>query len=221
MAKQLFYVGTYTHINGASRDKGIFRYAFDPADGSLELLDAVDVVNPSFLAFSPDRRTLYAVNELHQFAGVSGGGLSAFAVDASGALTFLNAQPTHGDDPCYITVDPSGKWVLVANYTSGSIIVFPIQPDGRLGKSAHLIQHRGRSVNPARQESAHAHCVVFDPSGEHLLCADLGMDQVFVYDFDPTDGSLSERAIIPAQPGAEPGTSSFTRTANTCTSATN
>ena len=207
--KQRVYFGTYTHQHGESREHGIFQYEFDPATGTLEFKRAeATFANPSFLAFTPNRRFLFAVNELEEFEGRPGGGISAYAVDeASGALTFLNAKPTDGEHPCYVSVDPSGKWALVANYTGGSLSVYPIGRDGRLGNASDFIQHEGYSaVNPGRQEAPHAHSIIFDPTGKYALVADLGKDMVLVYCFESASGILipNDPRGLRLAPGAGP-----------------
>src|SRR5256885_2110980 len=123
--KYLFYVGTYTQEG--SKSKGIYAYRFDAATGqSTSLGLAAETTNPSFLALHPSGRFLYAVNEVGNYNGPNSGGVSAFSVDrATGKLTFLNEVPSRGADPCYIIVDKSGKWVLVANYTGGKRARFP------------------------------------------------------------------------------------------------
>src|SRR3954471_8642168 len=151
--KYLFYVGTYTEKG--SKSKGIYAYRFDAATGhSTPLGLAVETVNPSFVALHPSGRFLYAVNEVQNFKGPNSGGVSAFAVDsASGKLTFLNEVASGGADPCYIVVDKAGKYVLVANYTGGSVAVFPVLPDGKLGERSAFVQHTGHGVNQSRQEA--------------------------------------------------------------------
>src|SRR6266478_3061526 len=125
------YVGTYT----SGKSEGIYIYRMNMSTGELKHSNTVkDVVDPSFLAIDRQRRRLYAVNEVEQFAGKPSGALSAFSIDQqSGNLSFLNQQPTLGGAPCHLIVDKTGRFVLVANYTGGNISVFPIKPDGSLG----------------------------------------------------------------------------------------
>lgn len=204
------YVGTYTRgaPTSAGRAEGIYVYRYDAATGSLaHLHTAAGVVNPSFLAIAPNRRYLYAVTEIRDAAGETGGGVSAFAIDAtSGALTYLNEQPSHGADPCHLSVDQTGRYVLVANYTSGSVAVFPIQADGRLGPASDVVQHRGSSVHPQRQEGPHAHSVNLDPANRRAIVCDLGLDKVLVYRLDLAEGRLipNDPPFAPVAPGAGP-----------------
>src|SRR5207237_5009613 len=129
------YVGTYT----SGKSEGIYIYRMNMDTGGLKLFKAVKAVNPSFLASHPGKRNLYAVNEITEFAGKSSGAVSAFALDSkSGDLNFLNQQPSLGADPCNVIVDRTGRIVLVANYTGGSVTVFPLQDDGRIGSDTDL-----------------------------------------------------------------------------------
>ncbi len=179
---QLVFTGAYTETPHPSSGlipggKGIRAYRFDPDRGSLALCSVAEGVrNPSYLAFHPLRPFLYAVNELKEFEGAAGGAVSAFAVDAAtGELTFLNRKPTHGADPCHLVVDPTGRWVLVANYSGGSVAVLPVREDGSLGDATDVVQHRGSSVHGVRQAGPHPHYVTFDRGGQCVFVCDLGM----------------------------------------------
>lgn len=209
------YVGTYTLpiLFGTGqvlmgKGEGIYVYRMDQTYGSLELVSKLKgVANPSFLAFEPEQRFLYAVNELKTFEGKPTGTVSAFSVDSdTGKLEFLNKKVTQGTDPCYLTVDKTGRYVFVANYTSGSVSVFPILGDGSLGDATDLVQHHGSSVNPKRQAGPHAHAAVLDEANRYLFVPDLGTDKVMVYKFDPTSGKLepNEEPYVSVMPGAGP-----------------
>jgi len=188
-SQYLVYVGTYT----GKGSKGIYACHFDPATDHLTAPElAAESSNPSFLALDPSHRFLYAVNEDSQYQGRSSGGVSAFAITpGTGKLTFLNEVPSGGAGPCHLTVDKTGKYVVVANYGGGSLAVFPIQSDGSLGNSTAFIQHKGGSVNPQRQEGPHVHSVYMSPDNRFVISADLGLDEVFVYRFDATQGTLT------------------------------
>jgi 6-phosphogluconolactonase len=185
----LVYIGTYTE----KASKGIYACRFDPATDRLAPLGlAAESVNPSFLAADPTRRFLYAVNEISQYAGRSSGGLSAFAIaPGTGKLTLLNEVPSGGAGPCHLAVDKTGRYVLVANYEGGSLAVFPIRKDGRLGEASAFVQHKGASVNPKRQEGPHAHSIYLSPDNRFAVSADLGLDEVLIYRFDPGKGTLT------------------------------
>jgi len=188
--KYLFYVGTYTQDNSSS--KGIYAYRYDAAMQEITSLGlAAETTNPSWVAIHPNGRFLYAVNEIQNYKGPNSGGVSAFSIDrATGKLTFLNEVASRGADPCYVSVDPSGRYVLVANYTGGSIATFPISADGKLGEASAFVQHTGHSLNPKRQESAHAHSIDLSPDERFAFVDDLGLDELLVYKFDKGRGSL-------------------------------
>jgi 6-phosphogluconolactonase len=203
-SQYLVYIGTYTE----NKSKGIYAYRFDAATGQMSSLGlAAESVNPSFLAGDPSRRFLFAVNEISKYEGRSSGGVSAFVIDpGTGKLTFLNEVASRGAGPCHITVDKTGKYVLVANYEGGSLAVFPILKDGRLGESSALVQHHGASIDPQRQEGPHAHSVYLSPDNRFALCADLGLDEVLVYRFDAEKGTLAPNnpPFAKVNPGAGP-----------------
>lgn len=203
--KYLFYVGTYTD---GTQSKGIYAYRFDPATGqSTPLGLAAETTNPSFVALHPNGRFLYAVNEVQNYQGPNSGGVSAFSIDrATGKLTFLNEVRSRGADPCYIIVDQSGKWVLVANYTGGSIAVFPILANGKLGEAATFIQHTGHGTNPQRQEGPHTHSIDLSPDERFAFVDDLGLDELLVYKFDKAKGTLTPNnpPFAKLDPGAGP-----------------
>jgi 6-phosphogluconolactonase len=207
-AKQKFlvYVGTYTEEGSTS--KGIYAYRFDPETGELTSLGlAAETINPSFLAVDPSHRFLYAVNEVGNYQGQKSGGVSAFAIDhATGKLTFLNEVASKGADPCYIVVDKTGKYVLVANYTGGSVAVFPILEHGRIGEASAFVQHTGHGTNPERQEAPHAHSIDLSSDNRFAVVDDLGLDQSIVYRFDSAKGTLipSGAQFGKADPGAGP-----------------
>ena len=189
--KYLFYVGTYTEEG--SKSKGIYAYRYDAATGDVTPLGlAADTTNPSFVALHPNGQFLYAVNEVQKFGGPNSGGVSAFSIDRNtGKLTFLNEVASRGADPCYITVDKSGKYVMVANYTSGNIAVFPIGNDGKLGESSSFVQHSGKGPNHDRQEGPHAHSIDLSPDNRFAFVDDLGIDELRVYKYDATKGTLT------------------------------
>ncbi|MBM3189875.1 MAG: lactonase family protein [Chloroflexi bacterium] len=182
------FVGTYSR-NGS---EGVYVYRMEPSTGSLAPLGVGKVGdNPSFLAIHPSGRFVYAVNEVTQFQGQEGGGVTAFALDpASGALTLLNQQSSVGTDPCHIQIEATGKYALVANYTSGSVAMFPIGSDGCLGPACDFHQHQGSSLDPRRQAGPHAHSINIDPGNRFACAPDLGMDKIVIYRLDLANGKL-------------------------------
>jgi 6-phosphogluconolactonase len=204
-------VGTYT----SEKSRGIYTCRFNSDTGQLSVEGlAAQSPNPTFLAIHPNKRFLYAANEISDYEGKSAGSVSAFEIDAaSGRLTPLNTQSSGGPGPCHLTVDATGKYVLVANYSGGSIASLPIQPDGRLGSMAAFVQHTGASVNAQRQEAPHAHCIDLDVSNRRAYVADLGLDKILVYNFDPKTGALNAEKALTAnlRPGAGPRHIAFDR----------
>ncbi|MGC1452583.1 MAG: lactonase family protein [Candidatus Sulfotelmatobacter sp.] len=189
--RYLFYVGTYTEEG--SKSKGIYAYRYDATTSEITPLGlAAETTNPSWVTLHPNGRFLYAVNEVGNYKGPNSGGVSAFSIDhATGKLTFLNEVPSRGADPCYIIVDKAGKYVLVANYTGGSVAVFPVLADGKLGEASAFVQNTGRGTNPERQEGPHAHSIDLSPDNRFAMVDDLGLDELLVYKFDSTKGSLT------------------------------
>lgn len=200
----IIFVGTYT----SGKSEGIYTYRMNLSSGELKHLNTVKgVVNPSFLATDRQRRYLYAVNEVTEFAGKPGGAVSSFSIDQRNwELRFLNQQPSLGGAPCYVIVDETGKFVLVANYGGGNVSVLPVRRDGSLGTATDTVQHRGSGVNPERQEGPHAHCIILDHSNRYAFAADLGVDKIMIYRFDSGRGRLipAKEPWVQVKPGAGP-----------------
>jgi 6-phosphogluconolactonase len=199
--KYLVFVGTYTT---KTESKGIYAYEFDADTGKLTPKGvAAETPDPSWVAVHPGGKYLYAANEAGKASTVS-----AFAVDVkSGKLTLLNQMPSLGEDPCYLSFDKTGKYVLVANYSSGTIAVFPILADGRLGEHTALVKDQGAmGPNKKHQEGPHAHWIETSPDNRFVLVADLGLDEVLVYKFDATSGTLTpnEPAFARLKAGSGP-----------------
>jgi 6-phosphogluconolactonase len=204
-SQYIVYVGTYT---SKTTSKGIYAYRFDPEKGQLASIGvAAETTDPSFLAVHPNGKYLYAVNEVGNFNGGTGGAVSAFAIDAkTGALKFLNQVPTRGAGPCHVSLDREGAFVLVANYDGGSIASFPIHDDGSLGTTSGFVQHSGSGPNKERQEGPHAHWIGTSPDNRFALAVDLGLDQVIVYGFDSIKGVFTPMlsGFAKVKPGAGP-----------------
>ena len=201
---QWFYVGTYT----GPKSKGIYLYELDLATGRIFAHGlACETTHPSFVAHHPTRRFCYAANEVGDFEGRKTGSVTALSVDPSALkLTSLNQQPSEGLWPCHLTVDRTGRHVLVANYGSGTVTVLPIRDDGSLGPPACTIQHEGHGPHPKRQEGPHAHSVNIDPAGEFVIAADLGIDQLQISHLDAATGRLTphDPAFVRVAPGSGP-----------------
>jgi len=184
-----------THTAGPGRGFAIAH--FDTKNGVLtrpELL--LEASEPAYFILTRGEQRLYTCN--------SPGFMSAYAVEPStGRLTFLNQEPTAGGDPSYISLDKTEKYVSVANYQGGSIATWALKPDGSLGRRTAFIQHTEHGIDHIRQTHAYAHSIIVDPSNRFVLVADLGLDKLFVYKFDVTNGSLTPNpAYISVAPGS-------------------
>lgn len=203
-ADMLVYIGTYTRGNS----EGIYLLSLDTKTGAMKQVGVTKGVdNPSFLAFHPNKKYLYAVNEVTKYDGKPAGAITAFTIDAkTGSLKKLNQQSTGGGAPCHLVIDKAGKSVLIANYVGGNIAHLPIADDGKLKPIATLIQHKGSSVNPKRQKGPHAHSINLDAKNGYAVAADLGLDKLLIYKFDPKTSKLSETpaGTTSLAPGAGP-----------------
>jgi 6-phosphogluconolactonase len=203
--KYLLFVGTYT----GKDSKGIYAYSYDAVSSEFTPLGvAAETTNPSFLAIDPSRRFLYAVNEVSNYKDASSGAVSAFKINhQTGKLSLLNQVPARGADPCYIAIDKTGKFTLVANYTGGSVAVFHIQKDaqhdGQLGEPSAFVQDVGSSVDKQRQAGPHAHWIETAPDNRFAIAADLGLDKLLIYRFDAQTGALTPNH--PSSADLDPG----------------
>jgi 6-phosphogluconolactonase len=215
------YVGTYSSPQGPEGSRGngqgIYLFQMSPVTGTLSQPQLfANGSNPSWLAFDPSRTHLYAANETPTFQDTSSGSVSAFSIDRSnGHLALLNTVSSEGAGPAHLSVHPSGKYVLVANYAGGTVAVLPIRSNGELGRAIDVRQDKG-TVGPTHAASAppgsfaisghdrpHPHMIQADPAGQFVLASDLGMDQILIWKFDVQKGKLS--ANDPASVSLPPG----------------
>ena len=204
------YVGTYSLPQGPAgaatgNGQGIHLFDLDPASGALTPREVIaNPSNPAWLAFDPSRTHLYSANEIATYQGTGSGSVSAYAIDrASGHLTLLNTVSSEGAGPAHMSIHPSGKHALVANYGGGTTAVLPILPTG--GRTAATdVKHNAGTPGPARATSAppgsfaisgheqpHAHMILSDPSGRFVLVSDLALDQILIWKFDAEKGTLT------------------------------
>jgi 6-phosphogluconolactonase len=202
----LMYVGTYTGFKyvqhsktqgrGESHSKGIYVSRFHAATGEFSQPElAAEMVNPSFLTISPNHLFLYAVSEDPLSVGPPldhSSYVSAFAIDhATGKLRLLNTVPAGGTSTCFISMDKTGKYVLMANFGSGSVSIVRVKQDGSLGELTGFIQNVGRSVDPSIQNEPHPHSILVSPDNRYAIVSDLGLDKVLIFRFDAETGRLS------------------------------
>ncbi|MFJ6434170.1 lactonase family protein [Streptomyces sp. NPDC091416] len=190
------FLGTYTSTTPGGTGIGVASY--DTATGSVASRTVVTgVENPSYLAPHPDGRTLYAVDEQQD------GGVTAVALAGDGTFRVLGTRSTGGAGPCHLSVHPGGRWLLSANYTSGSVAVHPLAADGSVGERTDLVAHTAPAPGPG-QDGPHAHQIVTAPDGAHVLAVDLGNDTVYTYRLDEDRGTLEQLSYAALRPGAGP-----------------
>ena len=200
------YAGTYTGFKnvhnslpnglGVPKGKGIYVARFHAATGELGQPElAAEVINPSFLAIQPNHRFLYAVSEDPTSVGPPldhESFINAYSIDAAtGKLRLLNSLPTGGTSTCFLSLDKTGKFVMMANFGSGSITVLRVKPDGSLGEMTTFNQHVGHSIALPVQSMPHPHSILVSADNKFVIVSDLGQDKIFVYNFDANTGRLS------------------------------
>ncbi len=222
--RRLAYVGTYSSPQGPEgakgRGQGIYLFEMNPASGALKQIDLIpNDSNPSCLALRPTGDYIYSANEVNTYWGTGSGSVSAYKVDRpSGHLTLLNTVSSEGAGPAHLSVHPSGKFVLVANYAGGTVAVLPIESSGELGAASDVIHDQGtlgaehaQSAPPGSfaisgHDKPHAHMVLADPSGRYVVATDLALDRFFIWKFDADTGKLTpnEPASVALPPGDGP-----------------
>ena len=195
--KYFVYLGSY--------GKGIYAYRFDTSTSSLESIGLAGTVeNPSWITTDRDYRHLYAVSEL---MGDKTGAVASFAIDRkTGKLTRLNEVSSHGIAPCHASVDATGKMVVVANYTTGEAVSFPIKSDGSLGEAVSIEKAHGSGPNKDRQDGPHAHEAVIARDNQRVYVPDLGLDEIRIYRIDPASAKLTpnDPPFAKTEPGSGP-----------------
>jgi 6-phosphogluconolactonase len=218
------YIGTYTpdlanpHAYANGKGEGIYLANVDDVTGALSGLKLMAKDrSPAWLVLSADHKHLYTVNEIEAYGPNKSGSVTAYAVDTkSGALTKLNTVDSGGAGPCFISIDASGKFALVANYIGGSYAVFPIKADGSLGEASDVVKPGGPASSasaadaPPGQEPAglnrptHGHMIASDPSGQYVVGDDAGRDRIFVWRLNTGTGKLNEVSVTAALAGSAP-----------------
>lgn len=202
-APPLVFVSAFT----AGEEGAIHAFELDTTRGTLlPTHREAAIENPFFIAVSPDQRFLYAI-DTPTFGGSEPESVAAFRIlDRSGRLEPLGQRSTRGTASCYLETDSEGKRLLVANYSSGSVASYRIDPDGSLSEPVSFVQHEGSSIDPTRQQQPHAHCFVFSPDGRFAYAADLGIDRILCYAVDPSTAELSpnRQPFVRTAPGSGP-----------------
>lgn len=186
---KLLLVGTQT----VATSKGIYAYSFDSVTGELRKVGlAAATASPTFLATAPDKKTIFAVNELEDYGGQKSGAVSSFSLDpATGTLTQVSQVPSKGGSPCHVSIDHTGNSVFAANYSGGSAISFMATGHDHLGEPTSFFQYTGHGPDKDRQEAPHAHRVTVAPNNRFLLVNDLGLDLIHIYQLDAATGKLT------------------------------
>lgn len=188
----LFYVGTYTRLGGP----GI---AVCSLDSELALLNAVALPNPTYVIISEGNQKLYAVSS-DAVGQAEGGSYAAYAIDGDGLLE-TQRYNTGAGGPCHVCLSPDQRFLYTANYASGTLTVFPLDPPD---ERVQLIHHQGSSIHPTRQDSPHVHHVSFVPDSNILAAVDLGLDVVVFYEQDRQTGRLAEKSRLSCPAGMGP-----------------
>ncbi|UYQ65184.1 lactonase family protein [Streptomyces peucetius] len=190
------FLGTYTSADGGGSGIGLATY--DERTGRITGTGVLEgVPDPSYLAVHPSGHALYAVNERET------GSVTAVRLVDGGTPEVLGSRPTGGASPCHLSVHPSGRWLLSADYGSGTVAVHPIEASGALGERTDRVTHDSPPPGPG-QEGPHAHQFVTGPDGRHVLAVDLGTDTVYTYRLDTGAGTLAEVSRATVRAGAGP-----------------
>jgi 6-phosphogluconolactonase len=183
------YIGTYTHLPSTS--EGIYLYSLDTQTGKIDDAGlAAKIEDPSWLTIGAGGKYLYCCASADDHATSI---VAAYSIDrAGGSLTPINWQPSNGRGTTQVGVDPANTGAVSANYSSGDITLFPIDAQGALEAARPVIKHHGSSINPDRQRQPYPHSCNFDPTGRHVYVPDLGVDKVYVYNYDAKAQQLTD-----------------------------
>ncbi len=213
-APLMMYVGTFsaplkdmlpTQVDlPPGNGRGIHLFEVDRKTGAATSAGVFEMgTSPSCLAVNAEGTRLYSTNETDRIGKGKQGSISAFSINRkNGKLTILNTVPSGGAGPTYISIHPSGRFLLVANYFGGSVSVFPILKDGRVGEASDVKIDNGK-IGPtvathapvgsyafSGHDRTHAHMIQADPSGKYVMHVDLGLDKIYSWKFDDRTGNL-------------------------------
>ncbi|VYU39581.1 beta-propeller fold lactonase family protein [Clostridium tertium] len=176
------FIGTYTKGNS----KGIYKFSFNNINCEIDSIDlAAEIGNPTFLSISKDKKFLYSVIKT-----TNEGGVASYLINEDLSLSLLNYKISPGASPCHLITDSKNSFLFSANYHTGEISCYSLLADGSIGNLESRVYHTGSGINNERQEKPHPHFVCLTPNEEKLLAIDLGVDKLFVYDYE--NGLLKE-----------------------------
>ncbi len=200
--QSLFFASGYASVE----QPGIQTFSFDETSGEIKQVGSFTGINtPSYIIVHPNGRWLYAVSETGKDSHGSFGAVWSFQFEREPfSIQPINQQSTRGDWPCHLQLDATGNWLIATNYGTGNAAIYPLQADGSLGEMTDFVQHQGAGPNTARQEGPHAHSSIFTPDNRFVIIADLGIDQLVIYEFDSSTGKLIIHSSVNTQPGAGP-----------------
>jgi 6-phosphogluconolactonase len=200
--QQLVLFSSYAPADAPS----IYVFSFDGDTGALhQLASYTGITSPSFLVVHPNRKWIYAVSETGKDSHGMIGEVWAFRLEREPfSIQPISHQSTRGDWPCHLQLDLTGNWLIATNYGTGNACIYPLQPDGSLGEMADFVQHHGKGPNEERQEGPHAHSSILTPDNRFAIIADLGIDQLAIYQLDTSKGKLQLYSSINTRPGAGP-----------------
>jgi len=205
-----FYVGTFTS-EGA---EGIYLCSFDFSTGEIALINTFKGIDdPSFLKISPNRNFLYAVARASEKIEKSGGYIQAYKIGQNGDLNFLNKQVSHGSGPCHVDVSPDGNFAAIATYGGGTTSLYKINDDGKVSPASSTIINEG-SGPTSRQSAPHAHSIKFSKNGKQVFSADLGTDQLNIFDLNKGKLIPAKQPFVELPPGSGPRHFAFHPNAN-------
>lgn len=215
--KQYFALGSYTEdiLFGTGeifhgKGRGISICEFD--EGVITMIGEIQVRNPSFLCLGKKNKKIYAVNEMKEYNGSFGGGVTQISYDEDYHMVIEREFQAKGTDPCHIIMSPDETFLSVANFASGSVTVFPMDEGGNICGEGQLYQHQGSSIDPVRQKGPHAHSSIFAPDQNRMYVPDLGTDRLMAYEYKDAALRLDEQACISVLAGSGPRFGEFDRT---------
>lgn len=202
--KRPFFVGSYTKGSSVEEasGKGIYTCTLDISTGRMEVEGCFEgCKNPSYLALDEENQRLFAVQECNYDQEPA---VHAFNIDKTWLLELVNSQSVPGEAPCYLALNADKRFLTVANYSTGNVVLYPVHRDGSIGKVADDVVHYGHSVDPDRQEGPHPHATVFGPDPQTVYVPDLGTDEIRTYRLDGEGARLEPLSSLKMPAGSGP-----------------